>query len=214
MKRWIHCISLLLCACTSILNPPVNYPPALPVNDPPPPKRNGSIYQAGYEMRLYEDKIARRIGDILTVRLEESTKGEYKAKTNTDKKAKLDYPVPTLFGQIVPALGVETNTQQIFDATGQSDQSDKLSGTMSVTVIKMLPNNDMVVQGETWLTINQGQKYIQLTGIVRPQDIEPDNVISSNRIAAAKITYGARGQAGYATSGGIATKLFNRFYPY
>lgn len=165
-------------------------------------------------MHLYEDKVARKIGDVLTVRLEEANKGEYKANTNTDKKASLNYPVPTVFGQVVPAMAIQTNTEQKFDGAGNSDQSDKLTGRMSVTVMNVLPNGDLAVQGETWLTINQGQKYIQLTGIVRQQDIEPDNVVSSNRIASAQITYGARGQAGYASNGGLITKLFNRFYPY
>lgn len=204
----------LLSGCMNIINPPVHYPPAVASNNIPPPKTHGSIYQAGHEIRLYEDKVARRVGDVLTVRLEEATKGEYKAKTNTDKKASLNYPVPTFFGQVLPGLEIQTNTEQKFDGTGNSDQSDKLTGKMSVSVINVLPNGDLAVQGETWLTINQGQKYIQLTGIVRQQDIEPDNVISSNRIAAAKITYGARGQAGYSSNGGILTKLFNRFYPY
>jgi flagellar L-ring protein precursor FlgH len=80
-----------------------------------------------------------------------------------------------------------------------------------VTVIKWISNNNLIVLGESGVTIDQGQEYVQLTGMVRPEDIQPNNVISSKRIANAKITYGARGQAGYASSGGLITKLFNRF---
>ncbi len=193
---------------------PVIVPPALPADVPPPPKRNGTIYQKGYSMRLYQDKIAQGVGDILTVRLEESTQGEYKAKTKTDKKATLTYPIPTLFGQKIPGLEVMTDTAQVFDGKGNSDQSDKLIGKLSVTVVKTLSNGNLVVQGESWLTINQGRKLMSLRGIVRQEDIEPNNVISSQRIANAQISYGAAGQAGYATGGGLATKLFNRFAPY
>lgn len=193
---------------------PVRYPPALPPVVVPPPKINGTIYQPGFEVRLYQDKTAAHVGDVLTVRLEETTKGEYKAKTKTDKKAQLTYPTPTLFGQVLPGLKVDTNTQQIFDATGNSDQSNKLTGTISVTVVSVMPNGNLVVQGESWVTINQGQEYLQLRGIVRQIDIGPDNVVSSQRIADAQIIYGAQGQAGYATAGGLMTKLFNRFYPY
>lgn len=175
---------------------------------------NGAIYQRGYDLRLYEDKIAKRIGDVLTVKLEESTKGEYKAKTKTDKRAQLTYPTPTLFGKVVPGLNVLTNTQQVFDGTGNSDESDKLVGTISVTVMDISPNGNLIVQGESWVNINQGQKYLQLQGIVRQIDIEPDNTVSSQRVAAALINYGARGQAGYASSGGLMTRLFNRFAPY
>ncbi len=209
MKTFIFLFVLLLNGCAE----PV-YPPALPLDIPPPPKTNGTIYQPGYSLHLYDDKVAGRIGDILTVKLEESTRGEYRAKTKTDKKAQLNYPIPTFFGHSVPELEVQTDTQQKFDGKGDSDQSDRLTGTISVTVVSQLNNGNLVVQGENWVTINQGQKYMKLRGIVRQVDIEPNNVISSQRIADAQITYGAAGQAGYATRGGLVTKLFNRFALY
>lgn len=206
--------ALALAGCDSVFTPDTYYPPSLPADVRPPPKVQGTIYQPGFEVLLYEDRIARRVGDVLTIRLEEATVGEYRAKTKTDKKALLDYPIPILFGGSVPGLQFETNTNQTFDSTGNSDQSNKLRGTISVTVLRVLPNGSMAVQGESWVTINQGQEFIQLTGIVRPEDISPGNVVSSQRVAAAQIRYGARGQAGYATRGGLMTKLFNRFAPY
>ncbi|MGQ3892630.1 flagellar basal body L-ring protein FlgH [Legionella sp. CNM-4043-24] len=201
-------------ALSGCFNQDVYLPPVMPLDVPPPPKVRGTIYQPGFEVLLYEDRIARRVGDVLTIRLEEATQGEYRARTRTDKKAILNYPVPILFGKSVPALEVDTNTEQKFDSMGNSDQSNRLRGTISVTVVRMLPNSNMVVQGESWVTINQGQEFIQLTGIVRPEDIGPNNIVSSQRVAAAQIRYGARGQAGYATRGGLMTKLFNRFAPY
>lgn len=200
-----------LSACSPILTPTEHLPASLPVDIPPPPKTHGTIFQPGYESRLYTDKVAFRIGDVLTVRLEESTDGKYSTQTKTTKKAILNYPIPTFFGQTLPGLNVQTNTDQQFDGKGDSNESNKLTGTITVTVVQLLSNNNMIVQGESWVTIDQGQEYIQLTGMVRPEDIQPNNVISSKRIANGKITYGARGQAGYASSGGLVTKLFNRF---
>ncbi|MDP1603535.1 MAG: flagellar basal body L-ring protein FlgH [Legionella sp.] len=205
---------LLITACTPIGLPPINYPPVLPIDNPPPPKIGGTIYQRGHNIRLYEDRIAHRIGDVLTVRLEEFTQGEYRAKTKTEKRAKLDFPLPIVFGKPVPGLVVNTDTKQFFDGTGQSDQSNRLRGTITVTVTRVLSNENLIIQGESWVSINQGQEYIQLTGIVRPEDILPNNTISSQRVAGAQITYGARGQAGYASRGGLMTKLFNQFFPY
>lgn len=203
-----------LSACSPLLTPTEHLPAALPVDIPPPPKTNGTIFQPGYEARLFTDKVAYRIGDVLTVRLEESTDGKYQNQTLTQKTASLNYPIPTFFGHVLPNLLVQTNTDQQFDGRGRSDESNKLTGTITVTVIQLLSNNNLIVQGESWVTIDQGQEYIQLTGMVRPEDIQPNNVISSKRVANAKITYGARGQAGYASSGGLITKLFNRFAPY
>ena len=217
-KQAIYCILLtittLLTSCVPILGDQVLYQPTMPLDIPPPPHTRGTIYQAGYNVSLYEDKVARRVGDVITVRLEESTQGIYTAKTKTKRNAQLDYPLPIFFGKAAVGAVVETNTNQIFDSKGDSNQSNKLDGTISVTVMRVLSNNNMVIQGESWLTINQGQEYVQLTGVVRPEDITPMNTVSSQRIAGAQIKYGARGQAGQATSMGIMTSLFNRFAPY
>ncbi|MFI4918042.1 MAG: flagellar basal body L-ring protein FlgH [Legionellales bacterium] len=208
-------IVLGLSACNTLLSPAELYPAALPIDRPPPPKTNGTIFQAGHEVRLFQDQVAFRVGDVLTVRLEEATSAQYKADTKTSKTAQLSYPTPTVFG-ITPLnyLNVNTNTDQEFQGKGDSDQSGKLTGIVTVTVINVLSNSNMIVQGESWVTLNQGQGFVQVYGIVRAEDIQPNNVISSQRIANAKITYGARGQAGYASSGGLATRLFNRFFPF
>lgn len=208
-------ITLLLSSCNRFMKKDDAYlPPIMPIDVRPPPKTAGTIYQAGFGVRLYGDRIACRVGDVLTVRLEESIKGVYKAKTNTQKNARLNYPTPTFFGQPVVGLNVDTNTTQTFDSKGDSDQSNSLTGNISVTVVRVLSNQNLVVQGETWMTIDQGTESLQLTGIVRPIDIEPNNIVSSQRIAGAQIKYAAKGQAGYATRMGLLTQLFNRFAPY
>lgn len=208
-------VSLGLTACSPPLLPVEQFPAALPLDIPPPPKTNGTIFQPGYEARLFQDKVAFRIGDVLTIRLEEQTTAQYKSNTKTSKLAQLTYPAPKFFGvQPLDYLTVNTNTNQQFTGKGDSDQSGKLTGMVSVTVVKLLSNGNLVIQGESWITLNQGQEFIQLSGEVRPEDILPNNVVSSQRVANARITYGARGQAGYASSGGLVTKLFNRFFPY
>ena len=85
---------------------------------------------------------------------------------------------------------------------------------ISVTVVRVLTNQNLVIQGESWITINQGVEAVQLTGIVRPIDIEPGNVVSSQRIAQAQIKYSAKGQAGWASQGGLMVGLFNKYAPY
>ena len=210
MKKCIFITALVLTGCAER----IEYPPALPDQPPPPMKTNGTIYQEDYARFLFNDKVASRVGDVITVRLEETSKGEYRSRTRTDKLAQLDYPLPTFFGSKVPEMEVNTNTKQRFDSRGDSDQSDRLTGNISVTVIKRFSNGNLVIAGENWVTINQGRKYMRLKGIVRQIDIDPNNVISSNKIADAQISYGAGGQAGYGTRGGLLTKLFNAFALY
>jgi flagellar L-ring protein FlgH len=214
-KRAFVClvVALFLVSC-QILRDEEYLPPAMPVDVPLPEANVGTIYRSGVGVNLYQDPFASKVGDVLTIRLEEATKGTYSAKTKTQKNQTLDYPTPTLFGQPAAAMDISSATKQILDSKGDTAQSNALTGMMSVTVIRVLSNKNLVVQGETWVTINQGTETIQLTGIVRPIDIEPGNIISSQRIAGAQIKYGARGEAGYATRGGLIFRLFSRYMPY
>lgn len=203
-------------------------PPAYPVDNPSPPKSHGTIYQAGHEVSLYEDHIAGRVGDILTVRVEETTKGEKTAKMktnktttfNTDNGTNLNPSAsgamlrPILAGGVVNSLIFDTGSDMEFDGKGSTDQSNKLIGNISVTIMRVLSNGNMVIQGESWITINQGREYIRLSGIVRSEDIEPGNVISSQRIADARISYSGGGQTSNAARGGIITQMLFKFFPF
>lgn len=189
-------------------------PPAYPSDVPPPPKHNGTIYQAGYEMTLYQDRIAYRIGDILTVRLEENTQGEKRAKLKSTKLSQDSFKFPGLEkGKITGHMG-DFSSDQNFNGEGESNQQNKLRGTISVTVIRVLSNGNLVIQGESWLTINQGREYVRLTGIVRREDIEANNEISSQRVANARISYSGNGQVANASRGGFITQFLFKFFPY
>ncbi len=189
------------------------YPAAYPIDNPAPAKRQGTIYQSGHEITLYQDRMANRIGDILTVRLEEQTQGEKKARTRANKIANNSFTIPTI-RQGIQAHILNTTSNQQFNGDGESNEQNKLKGTISVTVIRVLSNGNLVIQGESWLTINQGREYVRLTGIVRPDDIEPNNMISSQRIADARIAYSGNGQVANVSRGGVLTQLLNKFFPY
>lgn len=210
---------VVLCGCGHMfddmgLRDETIYPPAMPIDNPPPPKVNGTIYQSGHEVSLYEDHIASRTGDILTVRLEETTQGEKKAKTKTSKITTNDFATPILFGGRVNPLTFNTNNDQEFDGEGESNQQNKLKGVVSVTVVRVLANGNLLVQGESWVTIDQGREYMRLMGIVRHEDIEPGNVISSQRVAGARIAYSGTGQVGNVSRGGLVTQGLTKFFPY
>ncbi len=222
-------LSAVLCGCSHWLDSmdvrsETIYPPSYPADNPPPPKSNGTIYQSGHEVSLYTDPIANRVGDILTVRLEETTEGEKQAKTKATKVSTTNTNngsglgdggiEPILLGGALHSLIFNTGTNLQFDGKGDTNQSNKLRGTISVTVTRVLSNGNMAIQGESWVTINQGREYIRLTGIVRPQDIGSDNIVSSQRIANARIAYSGGGLNGNATQGGFLTQLMYKFFPY
>jgi flagellar L-ring protein precursor FlgH len=189
-------------------------PPALPIDNPPPPKSTGSIYQSGYEIALYRDRIPSHRGDILTVKLEEQTQGEKKARLKANKEGDYAYKLPGLEKGKITGHIADFTSMTDFNGGGESNQQNKLHGTISVTVTRVLSNGNLMIQGESWLTINQGREYVRLTGIVRPYDVDSKNVISSQRIANARITYSGNGQVANAANSGLFTQFLLKFFPY
>lgn len=190
----------------------VGYEPVMPPAAPPQELRNGSIYQAGYDMVLFEDLRARRVGDILRVLLVEQMDAAKSSATNVDKSTSNSMPNPTLFGKQRTFgsndLSSEIASDHEFSGEGDSNQSNKLRGSVTVTVAQVLPNGNLVVQGEKWIQINQGSEYVRLRGIVRPTDIGADNTVPSTQVADARISYGGTGAISEANMVGWLARFF------
>ena len=184
--------------CAGMGGAPDSYEPTLPELASAPPSGNGAIYQAGYDVPLFENSTARRVGDILTVRLVESTNASKSSSTTTKKATDVTLPGPTIGGRPVTVGGTEilkggmTNDSS-FDGEGSSSQSNRLNGDITVTIARRLPNGTLLVRGEKWITINQGREFVRISGLVRQIDIEPDNTVPSSKVANASITYAGRG---------------------
>ena len=172
-----------------------------------------SIYQSGTAWSLHEDLKARRIGDMLTVVLEEQTDAEKKAETDTAKTTGVSITGTTLLGEQITrngqAIGTDLQSDNSFDGGGESSQSNSLTGSVTVTVVDLLDNGNLIVQGEKWIHINQGDEYVRLRGIVRPIDINSDNTISSVRVANAQIQYGGDSTLNDVNEVGWLAKFFN-----
>lgn len=184
-----------------------------PVQPQAAPVADGSIYHDASNMELFADPRAHRVGDILTIVLQESTQASKKATTSTSKKDKTSLDAPTILGQGVTLNGnpasIGLSGDRSFAGDGSSSQSNQLSGQITVTVAQRLSNGNLVVRGEKWLTINQGQEMVRISGIVRPQDINPDNSVSSSRVADARIAYTGRGSLADANTQGWLSRFFN-----
>lgn len=174
---------------------------------------NGSIYQMGRDVALFENSTARRIGDTVTIRLQESTNASKSSSTGTKKETKVDIGAPTGIGDQITlngeplALGLDNKNS--FSGSGNSAQSNKLEGYLTVTVAKRLSNGNLLVRGQKWLTLNQGSEFIRLQGIIRPVDIDPDNSIPSFKVADATISYGGKGALADANAPGLLSRFFN-----
>ena len=188
--------------------------PALPTDPTVAVPRNGAIYQSGQDVRLFENTVARRVGDTLTIRLVESIDATKSSSTTTSKSTSVELPGPTIGGRPVTVNGVEVLAAGVdnstgFDGSGSSRQSNSISGDITVTVAKRWQNGNLFVRGEKWITINQGREYVRVSGIVRAVDIEPDNTVPSTKIADARITVAGRGPLADANAPGILARFFN-----
>lgn len=212
---------LLVSACASTTKRgDVAYAPVMPIVDYGPSQPSDSIYQVSSAWLLHEDIRARRVGDMLTVTLAEQTDAEQIAETGSSKSSSGSITAPTLLGQAVTdkgiaVLGNSIESDHSFDGKGESSQSNSLSGSVTVVVVDVLHNGHLVVQGEKWLNLNQGEDYIRLRGIVRPEDINPDNTIASTRIANADIQYGGDSYLADSNEPGWLTKfLQSKWMPF
>lgn len=203
-----------LAACGTVPQRDAGYAPAFPVAVERPQPTNGAIYQAGYSKSMFEDPRARNVGDLLTVLLEEKTDAQKKASTSTAKDNSIEFGAPTIFGQPVThngndILSASVSTATEFDGEGESAQSNRLTGSITVFVSNVLPNGNLVIRGEKRLTLNQGDEYIRLSGIVRPEDISPENSVESTKVANAEILYSGNGAVSDANQMGWLARFFN-----
>jgi flagellar L-ring protein precursor FlgH len=174
-------------------------------NDP----HSGAIFQPSRNYSLYGDTVALNVGDVLTVELEESTQASKNAESSITKDTDISLPNPTVLGRANFDLATDVNVERDFQGAADADQSNSLNGSITVTVTEVLPNGVLRIRGEKWLSLTNGDEYIRLTGMVRPQDISPDNVVTSNRIADARIAYGGTGDFDQANQMGWLPRFFN-----
>ena len=210
---------LLLSACmgTGAARPSPEYAATIAAPAPPPPPRsNGAIFQAadGYAA-LTSGARASRVGDVLTIALVENTQAVKTSSQTSDREGDIGLTPPTtgplsLFDPSDVSMGGESS----FQGKGQAAQSNKLSGEISVTIAEVYPNGTMLVRGEKLVTLNRGDEYIRVAGLVREADITPDNRVASTRVADARITYSGRGEIARASRQGWLQRFFNVVTPF
>ncbi|MCC5859936.1 MAG: flagellar basal body L-ring protein FlgH [Ectothiorhodospiraceae bacterium] len=191
----------------------------MPVVQTPEREANGAIYQTGRDRRLFENRTALRPGDILTIVLEEETGASKQASTTISKSSDVNIGAPQMFGRDITVggnpLSASSNADRGFDGSGGVDQQNQLSGTLTAIVTEVHPSGNLVIQGRKKLTINHGDEYLTITGLVRPDDVRPDNTVSSTRVANAQIAYTGTGTLAESNQMGWLSRLFNsRLWPF
>ena len=189
---------LLVVACTpsTSIKQPLT---ARPVETRSAVADNGSIFQAGGSERpLFEDKRPRNVGDVLIIRIAETTTASEKSSSNMDKSGSVNVVSPNITGGMLPHLagepvgqfGVSGGGSSLKNAsTSDNAGNNSFSGTITVTVIEVLSNGNLVVSGEKQVAIKHAQKYVRFSGVVNPNTITGGNVVQSTQVADVRVEY-------------------------
>lgn len=189
-----------------------SYAPIMPRTPVPQERNNGAIYQAGFETTLYDDRKANRVGDIITITLQERTAARKSADNEISKNSSTQIANPTILGNAVGFkgldMGVDISGNRTFAGDSEANQTNSLNGSITATIFEVLPNGVMRVRGEKWITLNNGDELIRVSGLVRNEDIGPDNTVPSTRIADARISYSGTGAFANASKPGWLSQFF------
>jgi flagellar L-ring protein FlgH len=173
----------------------------------------GSLFNQKIANNLYDDSKPRNIGDIITVTLNESTKAAKSADADLTKKNDASMDPLEVGGKPITIgdydLSYKLKNGNNFSGSAAANQSNSISGSISVEVIEVLANGNLIIRGEKWLTLNAGDEYIRLSGTIRADDIDFNNTISSNRISNARIQYSGTGTNQDMQEPGFLARFFN-----
>lgn len=160
---------------------------------------------SGGYISIYSDHIARRVGDIITIIIDESSKASKTASTKSSKKSEANGSLNDLFGLSKLPLKMGTEAGSDYSGSGTTARSGNMEAKISAFVKRVLPNGNLVLEGSREVTVNDDIQVITICGIARPQDINLDNTILSIYLADAKIKYSGEGII--AQRPGIITKI-------
>ncbi len=220
----LSAILALASACTTHIAP---YQPKRRVFDPgdyasAPEARGGSLYAGSGG--LFEDDVARRVGDILVIRIDERDAASRAGSTKLDKQDAASYGLPAAIGLLAalqrkypdldPGQLFASQSEVSFAGAGATQRKGQLSATLPVRVRKQLGNGDLFVEGTKVVMVGNEEQHIYVSGIVRQRDIAEDNTVLSSRVADAEIEYTGRGDVSDQQRRGWGNRLLAKVWPF
>jgi len=217
---------LLLLAAALSLTGCVTTTPATAVHQPmtvrPEPRpaiapSNGAIFSVASARPLFEDRRARFVGDTLIINIQEKVQASKKSENKTTRSASVDVAVPTIVG--LPFKGAQgtalsASDTNNFDGKGENTSSNDFTGTLTVTVIEVYPNGNLLVSGEKQIGLKEGEEFVRFSGVVNPNTITAANTVTSTQVADARIEYKANGFLDSAQVMGWLGRFFLTFMPF
>lgn len=216
-------VALGLAACAAVERPkvavmePTTARPAAAAL-PGTVQNNGAIYQAsaGTYRPLFEDRRARYVGDTLTIQINEKTQATSKQSTNAERTSSLTTASPQIkaLGRRIPAVDFEASSAVKNDGKGEAAADNLFTGTITVTVIEVLSNGNLVVSGEKQVGIGHNTETLRFSGVVNPTTILNGNSVSSGQVADARLETRGTGQIDQAQTMSWLSRFFLSYWPF
>ncbi|MDE2418585.1 MAG: flagellar basal body L-ring protein FlgH [Burkholderiales bacterium] len=183
-----------------------------------PRPATGSIYQPVSYRPTFEDSRARHLGDIITIQIVESLAASQVSKSTVNRNTSIDTaitpPLPGIIGPDLKNLEMAAKTNNNFSGKGGTEAANTFTGSITATVIEVLPNGNLVVAGEKQIGVNQNVDVMRFSGTVNPKLLQPNNVISSTQVADVRVESRGRGPQGEAQTVGWLSRFFLNFHPF
>ena len=211
-------VAAVLAGCQSV--PPTNVHQPMTARPAPKPDlahNHGAIFNPVVSRSLFEDRRARYVGDTLTINIVENTSASTNSSSSANRTSSLSASVPTITGlpgKNFQGLAASATTENDFAGKGAAAAKNVFTGTITVTVIEVLENGNLLVSGEKQVAIGHGQEYIRLSGVVNPTFISATNTIASSRVADARVEYKESGYISEAQVMGWLARFFLSFMPF
>lgn len=183
--------------------------PALPVMG-----NNGSIFQPHSAVMLFEEPVARHVGDVLTVEISESMVASGKDNTSASRSAAFssegsaEDAVPGFIRTLLNSSTLSASSSQSLTGKGGYESNKKVTATLAATVIDVLPNGNLLIGGDKWVSLNNQQSILRLTGVINRKDIKVGNVVQSQKIADARLELVGKGVIADANTMGWLQRMF------
>jgi flagellar L-ring protein precursor FlgH len=209
-----------LSACADMVPPRVDVVEPTSVRPPPavamPAATDGAIYRSGMHRPLFEDRRARFVGDVLTVNILEKTSAKQSSASTLDKSGKVDATVgalPLFKASTLARLGLSGESANTSSGKGDTASDNTFVGTITVTVVEILSNGNLVVSGEKQIGINQNADRLRFSGTVNPATIQADNTVVSTQVADARLQVRGQGDIDRAQTTGWLSRVLLRWSP-
>lgn len=177
---------------------------------------NGAIFQSGAYRPMFEDNRARLVGDTLTVTINERTAAGKEADSSASRSGSVSATAPNIFGiapGITRRLNASASASDEYEDEAKLNSSNTFSGTLTVTVIEVLPNGNLVVSGEKQIALDKGSEFVRFSGVVNPTTIRAGNVVSSTQIADVRAEYRTNSKIDKAQMGVMLMRFFLSVLP-